>query len=111
MTTEPILDEIRRVRHAISQRIGHDPTRIVSYYADLQRQHRERLVNLSGHPAGIGQPNRCHESEAPGVSLNDVKQDAIHITRAMNEVIDEVGTEIDEFTREAARRVLRRVEG
>ena len=48
MTSEPILDEIRRVRHVISERIGHDPRRIVSYYADLQRQHRDRLIDLSG---------------------------------------------------------------
>jgi len=51
MTREPTLDEIRRVRHAISTQLGHDPRRIVSYYADLQRKHQERIVNRSGECA------------------------------------------------------------
>jgi metal-responsive CopG/Arc/MetJ family transcriptional regulator len=32
------------------------------------------------------------------------------LTEAMNEVVDAVGTEIDEFTQRASRRVLERVE-
>lgn len=32
------------------------------------------------------------------------------VTEAMNRVLDEVGTEVDEFTRRAARNVLKRVE-
>jgi metal-responsive CopG/Arc/MetJ family transcriptional regulator len=32
------------------------------------------------------------------------------VTEAMNRVLDEVGTEVDEFTRRAARNVLQRVE-
>ena len=48
MTDEPLLDEIRRVRHQISASIGHDPRRIVAYYAELQRQHQGRVIDLSG---------------------------------------------------------------
>ena len=49
--TPPILEEIRRVRHEISAQIGHDPRRIVEYYAELQRTVSARTVNLSGeHP-------------------------------------------------------------
>lgn len=47
MTNEPVLDEIRRVRHAISAKIDHDPHRIVAYYAALQQKHKERIVDLS----------------------------------------------------------------
>ena len=32
------------------------------------------------------------------------------VTAAMNRVVDEVGTDVDEFTREASRRVLERTE-
>lgn len=32
------------------------------------------------------------------------------LTEAMNRVLDEVGTEVDEFTKEASRQVLERVE-
>ena len=48
MTHEPLLDEIRRVRHEISAELGHDPRKIAAYYADLQRQYQGRVVDLSG---------------------------------------------------------------
>lgn len=35
---------------------------------------------------------------------------ADRVTAAMNRVVDEVGTEVDEFTRKASRRVLERTE-
>lgn len=41
----PILDEIRRVRHEMSAEIGHDPRRIVDYYAELSAKYSDRLVN------------------------------------------------------------------
>lgn len=46
MTTPPIL-EIRRVRHAISVEIGHDPAKIVDYFAAIQEQHADRVINLA----------------------------------------------------------------
>ena len=46
-----LLDEIRRLRHKISERIGHNPQRIAEYYAKLQCQHSDRIVNLSGEAA------------------------------------------------------------
>ncbi|HDP35715.1 MAG TPA: hypothetical protein ENN29_11475 [Candidatus Hydrogenedentes bacterium] len=48
MTEEPVIDEIRRVRHAISEQIGHAPQRIAAYYAELQQKQAGRIVNLSG---------------------------------------------------------------
>lgn len=45
---QTILDEIRRVRHAISKEIGHDPRRITEYYANLQKALGKQVVNLSG---------------------------------------------------------------
>ena len=47
MTTPPILDEIRRVRHEMSAEIGHDPARLVEYFAALERQNAFRVVNLA----------------------------------------------------------------
>jgi metal-responsive CopG/Arc/MetJ family transcriptional regulator len=38
------------------------------------------------------------------------RHDDDHVTAAMNAVIDEVGTVLDDFTREAAYQALRRVE-
>ncbi len=66
MTTPSILEEIRRVRHAVSQRIGHDPRQIAAYYAELQQLHRDRIVNLSGD-SSLGQFEA--EAETEGGSI------------------------------------------
>ncbi len=60
MTTPPILQEIRRVRHAISAEIGHDPKRIGEYYAALQSLVRSRTVNLADQGVG-GRTKQCIE--------------------------------------------------
>lgn len=40
-----ILAEVRRVRHEISAKFGHDPKRLVEHYMEMQKEHPERLVN------------------------------------------------------------------
>jgi len=40
---DPVIDEIRKVRHEISARFGHDPKRLVEHYLELQQQYEERL--------------------------------------------------------------------
>lgn len=42
--SDPVIDEVREVRHRISARCGHDPDRLVAYYLQLQQQFRERLL-------------------------------------------------------------------
>lgn len=58
--TEPILEEddeeidrVRAVRHRISERFGHDPYRLVAYYMELQKEHKDRLVHVS-EPEAMG---------------------------------------------------------
>jgi hypothetical protein len=41
---DPVIDEIREVRHRISERCGHDAQRLVAYYMALQEQYRDRLI-------------------------------------------------------------------
>ena len=36
MDTDPIIDEIREIRHRISEQCGHDSARLVQYYIKLQ---------------------------------------------------------------------------
>jgi hypothetical protein len=43
---DPMIDEIRAVRHRISAECGHDPERQVTYHAKLQEQHRDRLIDV-----------------------------------------------------------------
>jgi hypothetical protein len=41
----PIVDEIREVRHRISEEFGHDPKKLVEYYMKLQEEkYADRLV-------------------------------------------------------------------
>ena len=42
--SDPVIDEIREVRHRISERFEHDPARLVAYYMELQAQYRDRLI-------------------------------------------------------------------
>jgi hypothetical protein len=42
--SDPVIDEIREVRHRISERFEHDPARLVAYNMELQAQYRDRLV-------------------------------------------------------------------
>jgi len=45
--TDPVIDEIREVRHRISARFDHDPDRLVAYYIELQQQYADRLMDTS----------------------------------------------------------------
>jgi hypothetical protein len=42
--SDPVIDEVREIRHRISARFGHDPSRLVAYYIDLQKQYQDRLL-------------------------------------------------------------------
>jgi hypothetical protein len=44
---DPVIDEIREVRHRISERCNHDPKELVAYYMKLQEQHRDRLIDFT----------------------------------------------------------------
>ncbi len=64
MTSLPILDEIRRVRHAMSAEIGHDPNRIVGYFASIQRKYAKRVINLADQ-GPMGRTKHCIEVADP----------------------------------------------
>lgn len=48
--SDPVIDEIREVRHRISARFDHDPRRLVAYYMELQKQYRDRLIESEQTP-------------------------------------------------------------
>ena len=45
--SDPVIDEIREVRHRISERYNHDPVRLVAHYMELQERYRDRLLETS----------------------------------------------------------------
>ncbi len=48
--SDPVIDEIREVRHRISARCGHDPARLVAFYMELKKQHEDRLIETTKSP-------------------------------------------------------------
>ena len=52
-TPDPVIDEIREIRHRISADCGHDPEKLVAYYQKLQEQFPGRLI---GSPPKTDQP-------------------------------------------------------
>ena len=42
--SDPVIEEIREIRHDISARFGHDPERLVAHYTELQKRYQDRLV-------------------------------------------------------------------
>jgi len=53
-STDPTIDEIRAVRHRISEQFGHDPKKLCEHYMKLQEQHRDRLVRSTDRPPDKG---------------------------------------------------------
>ena len=45
--SDPVIDEIREVRHRISARFDHDPTQMVAFYMEMQKQYRDRLTETT----------------------------------------------------------------
>ena len=43
----PVIDEIREVRHRISARFAHDPTQMVAFYMEMQKQYQDRLIETT----------------------------------------------------------------
>ena len=49
-STDPTIDDIRAVRHRISEQFGHDPKKLCEHYIKLQEQHHDRLVRSTDRP-------------------------------------------------------------
>lgn len=56
--SDPVIDEIREVRHRISERFAHDPARLVAYYVELQERYRDRLAVTTRSPEFTNHPGR-----------------------------------------------------
>ena len=54
--SDPVIDEIREVRHRISARFSHDPTQLVAFYMEMQKQYQDRLVETTKSPKDRDQP-------------------------------------------------------
>ena len=44
---DPVIAEVREVRHRISARFDHGPTKLVVFYIDRQRQYQDQLIKVT----------------------------------------------------------------
>ena len=54
--SDPVIDEIREVRHRISARFEHDPTQLVTFYMEMQKQYQDRLMETAKSTERNDQP-------------------------------------------------------
>ena len=54
--SDPVIDEIREVRHTISARSDHDPTQLVAFYIEMQKQYQSRLIETTDSAECNDQP-------------------------------------------------------
>jgi hypothetical protein len=55
---DPLIDELRAIRRAISEQFGNDVDRLCDHLQELERQHPERLVEPPAPPAGQTPPGQ-----------------------------------------------------
>lgn len=54
--SDPVIDEIREVRHRIPAHFGYDPTQLVAFYMEMQKQYQNRLINPAKNTERRDQP-------------------------------------------------------
>jgi len=47
---DPLIDEIRAVRHRISARFGHDTKALLDHYREMEKQYSDRMLRRPGEP-------------------------------------------------------------
>ena len=55
---DPLIDEVRAIRRAISEQFGNDVDRLCDHLQELERQHPERLVEPVAPPEGQTAPGQ-----------------------------------------------------
>ncbi len=51
---DPVIDEIREIRHRISARFDHDPSQLVAYYMERQKEYQNRLIGSKPVTKNVG---------------------------------------------------------
>ena len=45
MKTDPAIEEVRKARHRISERYGHDTKALVQHYIAMEKKYKNRMAN------------------------------------------------------------------
>ena len=70
---DPVIDEIREIRHRISAMCDHDPAKLVAYFQQIQEQYRDRLITSPrfAPPTNVQQVGQADTNKA-GVLASQV---------------------------------------
>lgn len=52
---DPVIDEVREVRHRISEQFGHNPAKLVTHYMQMQEKYKDRLIVSAVAPVTVDQ--------------------------------------------------------
>jgi len=61
---DPVIDEIRTIRHQISAEHDHDPAKLVAHLMQLQQQFRDRLTYDPGESLSTEKPLQAQPARA-----------------------------------------------
>lgn len=61
---DPVIDEIREIRHRISAGCDHDPAKLVAYLMQYQEQFRDRLIYDPSEEPPAQQPDQPETDNA-----------------------------------------------
>jgi hypothetical protein len=50
MKNDPTIEEIRRVRHELSETFQHDPKQLIKFLQEQEKLHSERLIHFRCNP-------------------------------------------------------------
>lgn len=58
MTNDPIVQEVRRIRHEIEQECNHDPDRYYQHLKSLQKKYPGRMIRRGPKPLITGKKKK-----------------------------------------------------
>ncbi len=67
---DPVIDEIREIRHRISASFGHDPAKLVAYLMEYQEQFRDRLIYAPSEKPPVQEVVQPDTNKAEGSRLS-----------------------------------------
>ena len=74
-TPDPVIDEIREIRHRISAMCDHDPAKLVAYFQQIQEQYSARLITSPR----FAPPPTTREADSVGTNEAGVLSDTSNL--------------------------------
>lgn len=63
MKEDKTIDQIRAVRHLISEEVGHDPAKLIEHYTQYQKKLKNRLISRPKQSIKVSESGEEHKAE------------------------------------------------